>query len=107
MPLAAANIFKDSYLHATNYRLASAPQMSTHTKRFPSCKITSAVTCVFICVDMVGIKVKILHVRPSNCMHEHVSQWTGYSEIFLLETYENITRFLNLFKIEKNIGHLT
>ena len=56
---------------------------------------------------MVGIKVKILHVRPSNCMHEHVSQWTGYSEIFLLETYENITRFLNLFKIEKNIGHLT
>ena len=41
----------------------------SHAKRFPSCKITLAAACIFfISVGMVGIKTKILRVRPFICM---------------------------------------
>jgi hypothetical protein len=43
--------------------------------------ITSATTCLFMCVSMVGINVILLHFRPFICIPQHMSHGMDILEI--------------------------
>jgi hypothetical protein len=69
-----------------------------HAKRFVPCKITSAATCVFMCIGTVRIKTSFLHARSPVRMNQLVSHWAGYSEI-LYWRHETISKGQKNFKI--------
>jgi hypothetical protein len=81
------------------YRCFNTARFHTPTD---SClvKLPRLLHVFFMCVGMVRIKAKFLHVRPSVRIHKYVSHWTGYSEIFI-EGVWIFSKDLNFFKIGK------